>query len=104
MVNQVLKTLKKSDGYHSGKIHFIGIGGIGMSALAKILLETGYQVSGSDLNKNSLTEYFEKQGVAIYTGHSAENIKDCSLVVKSSARSTPNAFNFFLSISTARVG
>lgn len=67
------------------KIHFIAIGGIGMSALAKIMLEAGYKVSGSDLNRNHLVEYLENKGAEIYSGHAEENIKDVALVVKSTA-------------------
>ena len=59
----------------SGKpFHFIGIGGIGMSALAHILARQGYQVSGSDLNENRITEQLRKLGVKVYKGHSADNI------------------------------
>jgi UDP-N-acetylmuramate--alanine ligase len=59
----------------SGKpFHFIGIGGIGMSALAHILARQGYQVSGSDLNENHITEQLRKLGVKVYKGHSANNI------------------------------
>jgi UDP-N-acetylmuramate--alanine ligase len=54
--------------------HFIGIGGIGMSALAHILARQGYQVSGSDLNENRITEQLRKLGVQVYKGHSAKNI------------------------------
>ncbi len=56
-----------------------------MSALARILLQSGYKISGSDLNKNHLLEYFEKQGSEIYTGHCAENLNNPCAVIKSSA-------------------
>ncbi len=56
-----------------------------MSALARILLESGYKISGSDLNKNYLLEYFEKQGADVYVGHSAENLNNCRIIIKSSA-------------------
>jgi len=69
----------------NAKIHFIALGGIGMSALARILQQAGYRISGSDLNKNHLMEYFEAQGADVYTGHSAENLQDCHAVIKSSA-------------------
>ncbi len=67
------------------KFHFIGLGGIGMSALARILLQAGYKISGSDLSKNHLLEYFEKMGAEVYVGHAAENLNGAEVVVKSSA-------------------
>ncbi|HSA06198.1 MAG TPA: UDP-N-acetylmuramate--L-alanine ligase [Candidatus Gastranaerophilales bacterium] len=75
-----LKTLA-----HDAKFHFIALGGIGMSALARILLEAGYKISGSDLTKNHLMEYFEQQNADIFVGHSDKNLIDCAVVVKSSA-------------------
>ena len=68
-----------------GRIHFIAIGGIGMSGLAKVMLELGYKVSGSDIKNNSIMQSLENAGALINTGHSAENICDCSLIVVSSA-------------------
>jgi len=70
---------------NSGYIHFIAIGGIGMSAIAKIMLEKGYKVSGSDIKSNSIIESLRKKGAKITIGHSPENINNCSLVVVSSA-------------------
>lgn len=67
------------------KIHFIGLGGIGMSALARILQDSGYKISGSDLNKNHLMQYFESRGAEVYVGHAAENLNNACAVVKSSA-------------------
>ncbi len=69
------------------KIHFIGIGGIGVSALAGYYLSRGYQVSGSDLSASPITEAFKKQGAVIFVGqHKAENIKkDMDLVVYTAA-------------------
>jgi len=58
------------------KIHFIGIGGIGISALARIFQEQGNEVSGSDANKSALTEDLAKIGIKIFQGHSAENVSD----------------------------
>ncbi len=72
----------------SGKpFHFIGIGGIGMSAIARILLEQGFPVSGSDLNANRITAQLEELGATIYRGHNASNISASMLpqVVCSSA-------------------
>ncbi|MGB2601927.1 MAG: UDP-N-acetylmuramate--L-alanine ligase [Candidatus Omnitrophota bacterium] len=58
------------------KIHFIGIGGIGMSGLAEILLSQGKEVSGSDLRPNSITDRLKDKGAVIYKGHSPSNITD----------------------------
>ena len=55
-------------------IHFIGIGGTGLSAIAKVLLEQGYQVSGSDLNESPLFEGVKTAGGRVVLGHQAENI------------------------------
>jgi UDP-N-acetylmuramate--alanine ligase len=59
---------------HFETIHFIGVGGIGMSGLARILLSRGKQVSGSDLKGNGLVEQLRHQGARIYTGHAADNV------------------------------
>lgn len=66
-------------------IHFIGIGGIGQSALAGILLERGFCVSGSDLSPSHITKRLKAKGAKIYKGHSAGNVKEADLVVYSSA-------------------
>ena len=58
------------------KIHFIGIGGISMSALAEICLNKGYEVSGSDMSKSSTTDKLQSQGAKIYIGQKKENIDD----------------------------
>ena len=73
-------------------IHFIGIGGIGVSALAQYYIEKGHKVSGSDLNLSGNTELLEKKGAKIYIGeHKAENLtKDVSLVVYSPAVQSGN--------------
>lgn len=69
-----------------GKTHFIGIGGAGMSGLAKILLEKGIAVSGSDCNFSATVESLQKMGAQCFIGHAKENIgEDVSLVVYSSA-------------------
>ena len=66
-------------------IHFIGIGGTGLSAIAKVLLEKGYRVSGSDLILSPLSEAVERAGGKVYLGHRAENILGADIVVRSSA-------------------
>lgn len=72
------------------KVHFIGIGGIGMSGIAEVLLSYGYEVSGSDLRKNSFTERLRSMGAKIYTGHKRKNLGDSQVVVYSSAVSGEN--------------
>jgi UDP-N-acetylmuramate--alanine ligase len=67
------------------KIHFIGIGGIGMSGIAEILINLGYHVSGSDISTNPNTEKLNSKGAEIFLGHKSENIKDVQLIVYSSA-------------------
>ena len=67
------------------KVHFIGIGGYGMSALALVLLQMGYDVRGSDLNSSRLTELLGKKGAKVYIEHRAEQIGDAELVVYSTA-------------------
>jgi UDP-N-acetylmuramate--alanine ligase len=67
------------------RIHFIGIGGIGMSGIAEVLLNLGYQVSGSDLRHSSVTGRLAKMGAAIAEGHRAENIAGAEVVIVSSA-------------------
>lgn len=66
-------------------IHFIGIGGTGLSAIAIVLLEEGYKVSGSDLALSSLSGAVEEAGGKVYPGHRAENIRGADIVVRSSA-------------------
>lgn len=67
------------------KIHFVGIGGIGMSGIAEIMLNQGFQISGSDLSNTEITESLKTKGVTIYEGHSADNVKDADVLVYSSA-------------------
>jgi UDP-N-acetylmuramate--alanine ligase len=66
-------------------IHFIGIGGTGLSAIAKVLLEQGLQVSGSDLNPSPLFASVKEAGGTVFLGHQAENIQGADLVIRSSA-------------------
>ena len=69
----------------SHRIHFIGIGGIGMSGIAEILLTMGYAVSGSDLRRSAVTDRLAGLGATIYTGHAAANAAASDVVVTSSA-------------------
>lgn len=73
-----------------GLIHFVGIGGIGMSGIADILINLGYRVSGSDLKENAMIEKLRRKGINIKIGHEAENVHDASVVVVSSAISQDN--------------
>ena len=66
-------------------IHFMGIGGIGMSGLAQIMKNTGFNVQGSDLNNNKNTDRLKKLGIKIYLGHSKRNLENATIVVLSSA-------------------
>ena len=61
--------------------HFIGIGGIGMSALAEILLSEGYTVSGSDMKRSEITDHLASLGAEIFEGHAAENVEDADIVI-----------------------
>ena len=66
-------------------IHFIGIGGIGMSGLAQIMKTMGFKVQGSDINENKNTDNCKKLGIKIFNGHSKKNILNATIIVKSSA-------------------
>lgn len=72
------------------QIHFVGIGGIGMSGIAEVLLNLGYKVSGSDLKTSAVTERLAALGAIIFEGHRAENIVGAEVVVASSAISAEN--------------
>jgi UDP-N-acetylmuramate--alanine ligase len=72
------------------RIHFVGIGGIGMSGIAEVLLNLGYKVSGSDLRNSPLTQRLAGLGAVTFEGHRAENIAGAEVVVTSSAISTDN--------------
>jgi len=71
-------------------IHCIGIGGVGVSAIAEILLSRGYNVSGSDMKQSDLTDRLAADGVKVYIGHSAENVEDAELIVYSAAIAEEN--------------
>ena len=66
-------------------IHFVGIGGIGMSGLAQIMKNMGFRIQGSDQNKNKNTVSCSKSGIKIFIGHSSNNIKKATILVKSTA-------------------
>ncbi len=72
------------------RVHFIGIGGIGMSGIAEILLTLGYAVSGSDLRRTPLTDRLASLGAIVYDGHAAANVVGAGVVVASSAVNEAN--------------
>lgn len=67
------------------RVHFVGIGGSGLSAIARVMLQRGYRVSGSDRQLNDLTAALARDGAVIYAGHRAEHLGDAALVIISSA-------------------
>ncbi len=67
------------------QVHFVGIGGIGMSGIAEVLINLGYHVTGSDLRRSSTTERLEALGGTVYQGHDAGYVQDADVVVISSA-------------------
>ncbi|EKN4184214.1 UDP-N-acetylmuramate--L-alanine ligase [Yersinia ruckeri] len=71
-------------------IHFVGIGGAGMGGIAEVLANEGYQISGSDLAPNSVTQQLSALGAQIYFHHRPENVRDASVVVVSTAISADN--------------
>ncbi len=72
------------------KIHFIGIGGSGMSGIAEVLLNLGYQISGSDLSDSVTLRRLNSLGIETHVGHAAENVKEADAVVTSTAVKTDN--------------
>ena len=72
------------------KVHFVGIGGAGMSGIADVMHTLGYQVSGSDIASNAVTERLQNLGVKVFHSHTAENIIDVDVVVTSTAINTDN--------------
>ena len=72
------------------QVHFVGIGGIGMSGIAEVLLNLGYKVSGSDLKGSAVTQRLASLGASVFEGHRAENIRGAEVVVTSSAIAREN--------------
>jgi UDP-N-acetylmuramate--alanine ligase len=72
------------------RIHFVGIGGIGMSGIAEVLLNLGYKISGSDLKSSAVTQRLASLGATAFEGHAAENVIGAEVVVTSSAIATEN--------------
>ena len=72
------------------RIHFVGIGGIGMSGIAEVLLNLGYKISGSDLKSSPVTQRLAGLGATVFEGHSSENVTGAEVVVVSSAITPDN--------------
>ena len=68
-----------------GTIHFVGIGGIGMSGIAEVMHNLGYKVQGSDIAEGYVVEGLRAKGIEVNIGHKAENLGDASVVVTSTA-------------------
>ena len=77
--------MMKALGTDIGTIHFVGIGGIGMSGIAEVMHQIGYKVQGSDVSDSYVVEKLRKAGIPISIGHSADNLGDAAVVVCSSA-------------------
>ncbi len=73
-----------------GTIHFVGIGGIGMSGIAEVLHTLGYSVQGSDLNQSANVKRLQDMGVEVYIGHREENLGDAQVAVISTAVKADN--------------
>lgn len=67
------------------RLHFIGIGGSGMSGIAEVLHENGFLITGSDMRESSVVDYLQSKGIAVYIGHNGKNIGEADIVVYSSA-------------------
>src|SRR3954464_6684568 len=76
-INAVFKKIQQ--------IHFVGIGGSGMSGIAEVLVNLGYQVSGSDQKRSAVTDRLASLGARIFEGHAAENVAGAQVVVTSTA-------------------
>ena len=81
----------KGVGTEIGTIHFVGIGGIGMSGIAEVMHNLGYSVQGSDLAEGASVERLRKRGIEVFVGHDAANLGDAAVVVTSTAVKRDNA-------------
>lgn len=82
---RTVSTLDRSE-----HVHFVGIGGYGMSAIARVMLDMGYQVSGSDVSSQELTQRLRERGARVYQGHEANQVEGADVVVYSTALSDDN--------------
>jgi len=76
---------------HIKHIHFVGIGGSGMSGIAEVIIHSGYRVTGSDMRKTPVTERLKRLGAGIVYEHKKENVKDADVLVYSSAIEESNS-------------
>lgn len=90
MQPEIKTLLRKLLAQKEARIHLMGVSGSGMSGLARLLLQSGHRVSGSDLNRSATIEKLQAQGLQFFQGHSSENVKGADLVVFSSAISAAN--------------
>ena len=70
------------------RIHFVGIGGIGMSGIAEVLFNLGYRISGSDLRRSQITERLSSLGIQVHYGHAPQHVAEADVVVYSSGLQT----------------
>ncbi|MNZ76779.1 UDP-N-acetylmuramate--L-alanine ligase [compost metagenome] len=89
-ITRILKKVGEPSLNTAEHVHFIGIGGYGMSAIARVMLEMGYKVTGSDVARQELTEKLAANGAGIYIGHQPEHVRGADLVVYSTALSKDN--------------
>src|ERR1700712_1574680 len=75
----------KGVGIDIGTIHFVGIGGIGMSGIAEVMCNLGYNVQGSDIAEGYVVEGLRARGISVMIGHDAANVGDAAVVVTSTA-------------------
>ncbi|HEY8352806.1 MAG TPA: Mur ligase domain-containing protein, partial [Sphingomonadales bacterium] len=82
--------MKKWNPLNIGRIHFIGIGGIGMSGIAEVMHNIGYKVQGSDISENANVKRLRALGIPVFIGQRAENVEDAWIVVHSTAVKADN--------------
>ena len=84
------------------RVHFVGIGGIGMSGIAEVLINLGFKVTGSDVRRTDITERLESLGAVVFKGHREENIIDSDVVVVFPC-APATAMEYFIRISSASI-
>ena len=77
---------------HAARVHFVGVGGIGMSGIAEVLINLGYKVSGSDLKETEVTQRLKTLGASIFIGHQAKNMEGAHVVVADQDKLRPGQF------------
>ena len=75
---------------HVKRIHFVGIGGVGMSGIAEVLHNEGYEITGSDTAESRLVLHLRSLGITVYIGHDAKHVREVDVVVRSSAITNEN--------------